>query len=228
MIQLNKVHFSYGSKAVLEELTIDFEERAVHGIIGLNGAGKTSLFQLLCGYEKPNSGHITFDGKTLKRSDIGFLETENYFYPKLTGADFLNIFPPSNTTFNQERLVEIFNLPLTELIEHYSTGMKKKLMLLSFIKQDKQVYILDEPFNGLDLEANKTLEIIIEQLCKKGKTLFISSHILDPLLHVCTNIHYLHHKKFQKTYAKKEFHLLNEEIFGKLKTKLESEIHLAI
>src|ERR1700756_1847746 len=106
--------------------------------------------------------------------------------------------------------------------------MKKKLMLLSYIKQDKLVYVLDEPFNGLDLEANKTLEIIIELLKQKGKTIFISSHIIDPLLNICNKIHYLNDKTFVKTYQKPEFNLLEDEIFGKLKNKLKADIDLAI
>ena len=228
MITLDKISFSYGKKQILKDISISFEEAEIHGIIGLNGAGKTTFFNLLCGYEKANEGKITYNNHPIIKNGIGFLETENYFYPKLTARDFLNVFTQTNTSFNQDKLVEIFNLPLDELIQNYSTGMKKKLMLLSYIKQDKQVYVLDEPFNGLDLEANKTLEIIIDLLKQKGKTIFISSHIIDPLLNVCDKIHYLSNQTFTKSYQKNEFHLLEEEVFGKLKNKLKTEINLAL
>jgi ABC-2 type transport system ATP-binding protein len=227
MIILDKTSFAYGDKQILKDISIAFNEAEVHGIVGLNGAGKTTFFNLLCGYEKVTEGKITYDGHSLIKREIGFLETENYFYPKLTGKDFLNVFTQTNTSFSQDKLVEIFNLPLDELIQNYSTGMKKKLMLLSYIKQDKQVYVLDEPFNGLDLEAGKTLEIIIEILKQKGKTIFISSHIIEPLLNICDKIHYLSHKTFSKSYTRNEFHLLEEEIFGSLKSKLKTDIGLA-
>ena len=227
MITLNKVSFSYGEKHILKDISISFNEGEVHGIIGLNGAGKTTFFNLICGYEKASTGNITYNNQSIIKNEIGFLETENYFYPKLTAKDFLNVFTQTNTSFNQDKLVDIFNLPLDELIQNYSTGMKKKLMLLSYIKQDKKVYVLDEPFNGLDLEANKTLEIIIDMLKQKGKTIFISSHIIDPLLHVCGEIHYLSNKTFTKTYQKTEFNILEEEIFGTLKSKLKAGIGLA-
>jgi len=228
MIILDKLNFSYGKKQILKDISISFEIGEVHGIIGLNGAGKTTFFNVLCGYEKATEGKITYNNHSIHTSEIGFLETENYFYPKLTARDFLNVFAQTNTSFNQNKLVEIFSLPLDELIQNYSTGMKKKLMLLSYIKQDKLVYVLDEPFNGLDLEANKTLEIIIELLKQKGKTIFISSHIIDPLLNICNKIHYLNDKTFVKTYQKPEFNLLEDEIFGKLKNKLKADIDLAI
>jgi ABC-2 type transport system ATP-binding protein len=228
MTILDKVSFNYGNKQILKDISISFEEANVHGIVGLNGAGKTTFFNLLCGYEKASEGKIIYNNHPIIKNKIGFMETENYFYPKLTARDFLNIFTQTNTSFNQDKLVEIFNLPLDELIQNYSTGMKKKLMLLSYIKQDKQIYVLDEPFNGLDLEANKTLEIIIDLLKQKGKTIFISSHIIDPLLNVCDKIYYLSEKTFTKTYQKKEFHLLEEEVFGKLKSKLKTEIDLAL
>ena len=227
MITLDKIRFSYGEKQILKDISISFEEGEVHGIVGLNGAGKTTFFNLICGYEKVTEGKITYNNHSIIKNDIGFLETENYFYPKLTAKDFLNVFTQTNTSFNQDKLVDIFNLPLDELIQNYSTGMKKKLMLLSYIKQDKQVYVLDEPFNGLDLEANKTLEIIIDILKQKGKTIFISSHIIEPLLNVCDKIHYLSNRSFTKTYQKTEFHLLEDEIFGSLKSKLKTDIGLA-
>ena len=109
-------------------------------------------------------------------------------------------------------------LPLDELIETYSTGMRKKLALLGILKQEKSIFLLDEPFNGLDLETNKILELIILKLKEKGKTIFLSSHIMDPLLSLCDQIHFLEHGQFIKTFAKSDFNRIEEELFLKLKT----------
>ena len=227
MIEINNLSFSYGNKVVLNNINISFKTPAIHGIVGLNGSGKTTFFNLLCGFEKPSGGTILFSNSLIKKADTAFLETETYFYPKLTGNEFLNVFPKVNTTFNQQKMAELFNVPLAELVEGYSTGMKKKLILLSHLKQDKQIYVLDEPFNGLDLEANKTLEIIIETLKKRGKTIFISSHIIDPLINLCDKIHYLSNHTFVKSYTKDQFHLVEEEIFGDLKSNFKNSISLA-
>lgn len=226
MISVDNLSFTYDTKPVLQGLSANFNTQEIHGIIGLNGSGKTTFFNVLCGYEKHYSGKITLNGSTIRKTEFALLETENYFYPKLTGAEYLNIFSGNQTSFNQEQFVELFNLPLNELVDGYSTGMKKKLLLLCNLKQNKNIYVLDEPFNGLDLEANKTLEYIIRALKEKGKTVFISSHIIDPLITLCDKIHFLSGGVFKKTYEKEHFHLLDEEIFGKMKEKIRNNIDL--
>jgi ABC-2 type transport system ATP-binding protein len=182
-----------------------------HGIIGLNGAGKTTFFNVLSTFLK--SGTVELDGHSIRRQDVAFLETHNFFYSNLTGKEYLDIFPQTNLHFNLDTINNLLQLPLKELIETYSTGMKKKLALLSIIKQDKPVYILDEPFNGLDMETNQVLEMMIARLRAIGKTVFISSHILSPLLNVCDKIHLLQNGTFLKTYEQAQFKNINEELF---------------
>jgi ABC-2 type transport system ATP-binding protein len=99
---------------------------------------------------------------------------------------------------------------------------------LGLLKQDKQIYLLDEPFNGLDLESNKILEWLITALFNKGKTVFISSHIIDPLLSVCYQICYLEHGRFTSVFEKSQFHLVEEAIFGKLKQEAQHIIQDSI
>jgi ABC-2 type transport system ATP-binding protein len=106
--------------------------------------------------------------------------------------------------------------------------MKKKLALLGVLKQNKQIFLLDEPFNGLDLETNKILELIITTLKEKGKTVFVSSHIINPLLTVCNQIHYLENGKFTKTFEKENFHHIEDELFKKLKAEAKIIISKSI
>ncbi len=224
MISLSSVHFKYQKDWQIENLSANFEEGLVHGIIGLNGSGKTTLFNLLAGHLKADKGTILFHGQTLPKRSVGFLETELYFYPKLSAREFLNVFPSANADFNQEEFCHIFHLPPDELISNYSTGMKKKLMLLSQIKQNKQIYILDEPYNGLDFEACKTLQVIIELLKEKKKTVFISSHILASLTDVCDKIYLLRNGGLEKHFTKSEFHTLDGELFGQFHEQLRNKL----
>jgi ABC-2 type transport system ATP-binding protein len=89
--------------------------------------------------------------------------------------------------------------------------------LLAILKQDKPIFILDEPFNGLDLETNKILELIVTTLQQKGKTVFISSHIIEPLLTTCNEIHLLENGRFIKSFSQAEFDKIDDALFGKLK-----------
>ena len=213
MISVIKIEKFFGDKKVLNNLNYDFTLSKIHGIIGLNGAGKTTFFNILSTFLKQDSGKILFDEKNITRYDIAFLETVNFFYSNITGKEYLEIFPSTNLQFDLENINKLLKLPLDEIIETYSTGMKKKLALLAIIKQDKPIYIFDEPYNGLDLETNMALEIIIKNLRKKEKTVFISSHILSPLISVCDEIHLLQQGNFIKNYTKENFDSIEKELF---------------
>jgi ABC-2 type transport system ATP-binding protein len=106
--------------------------------------------------------------------------------------------------------------------------MKKKLALLCLLRQDKPVYLLDEPFNSLDMESNKILEQIIHILKEKGKTIFVSSHIIDPLLKMCDEIHFLTNGNFARTYARTEFGSIEEDLFSKLKEDAKRKLSESI
>ncbi|MBK8702022.1 MAG: ATP-binding cassette domain-containing protein [Saprospiraceae bacterium] len=214
MIELENLSVLYSSHLVIDNLSHTFSKGKVYGIVGLNGAGKTTLFNVLAGIKKPAGGSLKYNGHQMGRSFVNFLETINYFYPYLTGREYLDIFLSSNKNYQEGSLQQAFSLPLDDLIETYSTGMKKKLALMAMLKKDKDIYLLDEPFNGLDLESNKMLEVVIDVLHKKEKTIFISSHIIDPLLRVCDEICLLENGKFSKVYGRHEFEQLEADLFG--------------
>jgi ABC-2 type transport system ATP-binding protein len=228
MINVQDLSISFNNHKVLKNITIDFEEGLVHGIVGLNGAGKTTFFNVLAKMLKPDSGELTLNGTALGIKDTVYLETHNFFFSRITGNEYLKIFRQTNTGFDLAALQEYLKLPLAELIENYSTGMKKKLALLAVLNQDKPVFILDEPFNGLDLETNKILELIILSLKQKQKTVFVSSHIIDPLLTTCDKIHLLENGCFVKTYLKPSFSKIEEDLFGKLKSEAAKVISKAV
>ena len=228
MISIQNLTTGFSGRVVLNDITIDFERNRIHGIVGLNGAGKTTFFNTLASNQKITKGQITFNGNTLKSKDIAYLETVNFFYSRITGKEYLNIFEQTNLEFNLEGLQGFLKLPLDDLIETYSTGMKKKLALLGILKQKREVFLLDEPFNGLDLETNKILELIITTLKEKDKTVFLSSHIIDPLLSVCDEIHFLENGCFTKKFDKLDFHKIEEELFSKLKMEAKATISASL
>lgn len=224
MIVINNLSFSYNEKLVLQNINISFEENLTHGIVGLNGSGKTTFFNILAGFLSEDKGTIELNGQKIKKNDIAYIDSESFFYPKLTGLEFLSVFPNTNLNYDEVELARIFDLPLDEFIDNYSTGMKKKLLIISQLKQDKKIFILDEPFNGLDMESNKTLQMIIELLNNKNKTIFIASHIIEPLYTICQKIHHLKNKHFAKSYFSSEFKQLDAEVFGDFNENLKSTL----
>lgn len=228
MLLINKLEHRYGKKSVLKDMMAQWESSSIHGVVGQNGAGKTTFFNILSGIEKPTGGNILWNGQTLKYEDVGYLETHNHFYKGITGEDYLKLFPQSNTNFDIDIFQSFFKLPLNELIEYYSTGMKKKLALLAILKQNKDIFLLDEPFNGLDLESNKIMEVILDLLKAKRKTVIISSHVLGPLIKICDYIHYLSEGIIKSTFTADNFGEIEKLLFKDLKDQAQNELKDAI
>lgn len=199
---------------IIKGLNLSLPPAQIHGLIGLNGAGKTTLLHAICGIIPYQSGTITYHDHALSKHQIGYLETENFFYYFITGNEYLSLFP--NPSFDIQKWNEIFDLPLDTVIENYSTGMKKKLALLGILKLDRPIVILDEPFNGLDLETSKLLQIIIGKLKERNKTIIITSHILESLTSLCDAMHYLENGTIKFSRTKAHFDHIESEIFDHL------------
>ena len=186
MLQISELEYAYGEKPVLRGLDLEVAAGEIHGILGQNGAGKTTLFRLLAGWLKPQSGTIRWQGQGLAKQQTAFLETDPYFYPYLRGIEYLRLI--RDDAIRIEQWSQIFDLPLDELAEEYSTGMQKKLAFLGVLLQERPLLILDEPFNGVDFAGNEVMMAVIRRSgLLKGATL-ISSHVLQTLTHVCDRI----------------------------------------
>jgi ABC-2 type transport system ATP-binding protein len=214
MIDIQGLSAQYDDKIVLNNLTISFNKGLVHGLVGLNGSGKTTFLNTLFGFKKPLSGTMLFEGRPLKRTDIGYLETENFFYSNITGLEFLELF--SNDLSDLPIWNELLLLPLDELVEYYSTGMKKKLAILAILKLNREILILDEPFNGLDLETTELVKKIIHKLRKQGKTILLTSHVFELLMGVCDEIHLLEAGSITNHVEQKDFVRFHRSLVEKI------------
>lgn len=211
MIRLENLSKSYGSHEVLQDINLSFEKGKIYGIVGENGAGKTTLFNCIAGLQS-YAGLIHSEGILLK-NQLGFLQTDPYFFAKITGREYLQLLCNArNVPVKDLDLQNIFELPLDQYAETYSTGMKKKLALLGILLQKNDFYILDEPFNGVDIQSNIIITEIIHQLKKLGKTVLISSHIFSTLHDTCDEIYLLKKGQLVKRVLRTEFDQLEQEM----------------
>ncbi|WP_312306094.1 ATP-binding cassette domain-containing protein [Chryseobacterium sp.] len=203
MLEIKNITVEFKNQKVLNDLHLSIEEGCILGVLGKNGAGKTTLFESL--YQSLKfSGNITWKNERLQRKMISYLETENYFYPYITGEEYLAYF----TSGKEAEIIEIiqkFNLPLKKYVQYYSSGMKKKLALIGMLMLDKPINILDEPFNGVDFEGVHILYDIIRQLKSENKIVIVSSHIIETLFHTCDKIAVLQNGKIEIIYDKEDF-----------------------
>ncbi len=212
MIIINNLTVSYQKgRNIIDSLDVTFLQSAIHGIVGLNGTGKTTFFNTVFGLKQAQQGTILYNNQPITKKEMAYLPTENFFYPGITGREYLALF--RNAGFDIDQWNELFTLPLDQVIDDYSTGMKKKLAILGVIKQDKPVVLLDEPFNGLDIEMCRILRLVLLKLKETKKTIIISSHVMETLTNLCDCIHYLKNGKIKHSIQKENFASFEKEIF---------------
>lgn len=189
MITIESLSKSYNSKVVLKSISLNFNKGGIYGIVGENGAGKTTLFKCLCGIES-YQGKVNY--KDVLKDVCGFLPTNPYFFSKITGKEYLQLLCNARQIVSPDfEKKNIFNLPLKQYADTYSTGMKKKLALTGILLQNNDVFILDEPFNGVDIQSNMLIQAIIKRLKEQGKIIIIASHIFATLHTLCDVLHLL-------------------------------------
>ncbi len=226
MLNCSDIHVSYRDKEVLKGLNFQAPEGEITGIVGLNGTGKTTLLNSIYGTVKYQRGGISFDNKPIDSRAIAYLETQNFFYQRITGGEYLQLFRIRHPQFNIKEWNKVFRLPLEKLVDTYSTGMKKKLAFMGVLSLNRPILILDEPFNGLDLETNETLKSILQILRSKQKTIIVTSHILDTLTTTCDTIHYLQNGIIQQRFEAPNYEplqaLLAKFAYGELETLVDN------
>jgi ABC-2 type transport system ATP-binding protein len=217
MLTINNLSLSFKEKKVLKNLNLTIETGQINGIIGLNGSGKTTLLNSICQNLQPQYGTIFWKNEPVHLQQIAYLETNNFFYERMTGGEYLRFFQQKEKAFDIKQWNVFFQLPLNKFVTSYSTGMKKKLAFLGILSLNRDILILDEPFNGLDLETNEIIKQIILQLNQNGKTIIVTSHILETLTTICSEIHYLNDGHIQETFRPNTYNQLSK-VFDNLKT----------
>lgn len=197
ILEISNLKKVYKDTTAIRNLSFTVQKGQVFGLLGPNGSGKTTTLGILLGVLRQTEGSFSWFGngdKDENRRRIGaLLETPN-FYPYLSARDNLVVAAKIKGMSNyEERIDEI--LRRVNLYERrkskfrtFSLGMKQRLALASTMLSDPDVYVLDEPTNGLDPEGIAEIRNIILDIAKEGKTIIIASHILDEVEKVCTHV----------------------------------------
>ena len=176
MLEIRNLRKAYGSHIVLHDVSLTLRPGTIHGLVGANGAGKTTLLHCLYGLETAFTGTARDTAGSAVRERTGLLPYEPYFYPRLTGREYLEfcLQARGRPVVDFAGWNQLFELPLDQYADEYSAGMRKKLALLALLVQQFNYLILDEPFNGLDLEANLLLKAILKRLRDRGTGILLT------------------------------------------------------
>lgn len=195
---------TYRDQVAVNNVSIHVQQGKIYGLLGRNGAGKTTIMKMILGLTSITSGEIHVFGKQIKGNEkkiyprIGAIIETPGFYPNLTGTENLEIFAKLRGMSRKDGVqhaLEIVGLPYHDkkLFSNYSLGMKQRLGIANAIMHEPELLILDEPTNGLDPIGIAEMRKFIKNLCEeKGITILISSHILTEIEQMADTIGIIH------------------------------------
>lgn len=198
-LRINKLVGGYGQLPVLKDVSLRVEPGQLVGLIGLNGAGKSTTINHIIGLLRPFSGEISLNGLTIEKNEQEYKQSLAYvpetpiLYDELTLKEHLEMtmlaydLDPEQTWPKAHRLLKMFRLDnkLTWFPAEFSKGMKQKVMICCAFLPDVKLLIVDEPFYGLDPLAVHDLLQLIEEKKKQGTAVLMSTHVLDTAERYC-------------------------------------------
>ncbi len=205
-IQTQSLTKVYDGKAAVDRLNLSVRRGSFYGFLGPNGAGKSTTMRMLTGVTAPTSGDAMLLGHQISRNPlkikrrIGVVPEELCIFENLTAREYLAFvgrmykMPRHVVAQRSDELLELLGIANTgkKLALEFSHGMKKKLTLAAALIHDPELLFLDEPFEGIDALASRTIRAVLDRLIARGATIFLTSHILEIVERLCTDVGIIH------------------------------------
>jgi ABC-2 type transport system ATP-binding protein len=197
---------SYGSKAAVSGVDLEVPRGSFFGFLGPNGAGKSTTIRILTSLIPADSGYIEILGMRLPEDEmeikkrIGLVPDESLLFDRLTGAEFLEFV---GRMYGLERgvaidrargLLELLELPNDrKIIGEYSKGMRKRVAMAASLIHHPELFLMDEPFEGVDAVGARLMKDILTDQVRRGATVFLTSHVLEVVERLCDRIAIINH-----------------------------------
>ena len=201
MIEVRNINKNFDSIKAIDNITAQIEEGHVFGLIGTNGAGKSTFMRILCGVLKPDSGQVLIDGEEVYdnpavKAKLFYISDDQYFFKTGTPKDMLKFYETYYTGFDSEKfkaLMKAFDLDLNRKVNTFSKGMKKQLSVICGVCAGTKYLLCDETFDGLDPVMRQAVKsIFVKEIEERGMTPIIASHNLRELEDICEYVGLLH------------------------------------
>jgi ABC-2 type transport system ATP-binding protein len=187
VLKSEKVTRRFGFKVAVDAMDLEIQAGHVYAMLGPNGSGKTTWMKMAAGLVKPSSGKVLFEGRpvgTESRKKVAYMPTEPYFYLWMSVRDLGRYYRDFFADFSMDRYRELLGqMELEEGLKAktLSSGMAAKLKIALTMARDAKVYLLDEPFNGIDLLARDEIRACILREARPEKALVLSSHLVEEM-----------------------------------------------
>lgn len=201
-IEITGLRKLYNGFAAVDGLTITVPQRCFFGFLGPNGAGKTTTIKMLMGLAQPDAGSIQVLGlplpeKSLEiRSEIGLVPDDSLLFDYLTGVEYLEFvgrlygLPKPQAKERGRELLNLFQLAenARKLIGEYSKGMRKRIAMAAALIHRPKLFLMDEPFEGVDAVGARLMKDILLEQVQHGATVFLTSHVLEVVERLCDQV----------------------------------------
>jgi ABC-2 type transport system ATP-binding protein len=205
-IEVEDLRKVYGDKAAVDGLTLKVERGSFFGFLGPNGAGKTTTIRMLMGLAPPTSGSIRMLGRAVPgealdiKRRVGLVPDDTLLFDQLTGAEFVEFvgrmygLPRDDARSRAAELLQLFELDTAgrKLIGDYSKGMRKRVAMAAALIHRPELFLLDEPFEGVDAMGARLMKDILLEQVRRGATIFLTSHVLEVVERLCDRVAIIH------------------------------------
>lgn len=202
MLEVRNLTKRYSAITAVDRVSFTIQPGQILGYLGPNGSGKSTTVKALAGLLEPSEGEILFRGVDVRKDFVAFKRTMGYvpeeahLYPHLTGREYLQLvgrlrgMPHAILDEKADGFLKLFNLSDARysLIGSYSKGMRQKILISAALLHNPDILIFDEPFSGLDVNAAEVLKVLIRRLADEGKGILYSSHVLEVVEKVCSEV----------------------------------------
>lgn len=202
MLEARSLTKYYGALPALRDASFLARPGQILGYLGPNGSGKSTTVRMLVGLMEPTSGQVLWQGKSIfedlpaYRKRLGYVPEEPFLYTHLTAPEYLRLvgglrgLDDARVNEKIERFLKLFGLEDDQYstLAAFSKGMRQKVLLASALLHNPDLIILDEPFSGLDVSAALMLRSVIRSLAEEGRTILMSSHVIEVVEQLCTDV----------------------------------------
>nr|WP_271716075.1 ABC transporter ATP-binding protein [Anaeromicropila herbilytica] len=187
MLESKNLVKKYMTKTAVKNISLSIERGRIYAILGPNGSGKTTFMKMAAGLVKPTNGTITYEGLPIgieSKEKVAYMSTEPFFYSYMTIADVGKYYQDFFKDFDMARyedLIQKMDLNMKDKAKTLSSGLAAKLKIAATLARKAELYMLDEPLNGIDIIAREKIINTILEVANDNTSILISSHLVDEL-----------------------------------------------
>ena len=210
MLESKEVTKAFGSKVAIDHVSLSLEPGHIYAMMGPNGSGKTTWMKLAAGLLKPTSGAVYFNGRPVSiqsRKEVAYVSTEPYFYAWMSVLDAGKYYQDFFADFSMDRyrgLLQEMGVQEKVKITSLSSGLTAKMKMAVTLARDARVYMMDEPFNGIDLLARDEIRDIVLRTATPDKMMLISSHLVEEMENIADKVVFIREGKLVEVRDLKE------------------------